>query len=123
MKIRITYNNGHILEDNANYLHFTLGNLVYTVNKQVHDVIQDRVNIPLGNIKKFHMDALASEGAYVEYSASENGKEWIEVISTDYVDYADNVIRFVSSTEEDDGNEYVVDINNVIAICNDYYWE
>lgn len=123
MKIRIAYNRGYVLEEKVNYLHFMSGKIVYTVDKQVHEIFQDQVSIPLEIIKEFHVDAPTSEGMYVEFSASENGKEWIEVVSTDYVDYVDNVIRFVSSTEEDDGNEYVVDINNVIAICNDYYWE
>lgn len=54
MKIRITYNNGRILEDRVNYLHVASGKVFYTVDSRAHEVFQNQVVIPLENIKEFH---------------------------------------------------------------------
>ena len=62
LKLTVTYKNGTEISNLVNYLHFEDGAIFYTVDKQVHEIIEQPVKIQMENIKRFDLEQVEMEG-------------------------------------------------------------
>lgn len=57
MYITINYKNGNTIKNAINYLHFENDEIVFTMDRQVHSIIQNQVRILLSNITSFDIES------------------------------------------------------------------
>lgn len=56
MRLTVIYKTGAKVQNLVNYLHFEEGRLCFTVDKQVQNVIEDQVCIPVENIARYDLE-------------------------------------------------------------------
>ena len=60
--LTINYKTGTVLKQLVNFLHCEDGEIIYTIDAQVHDVVQKHVAIPLVNIQCFYLESVMCDG-------------------------------------------------------------
>jgi len=60
--LTINYKNGNTLKELVNYLHYEKEKIAYTVDRQVHAVFQQPVEIPMENIDSFDLEKVECDG-------------------------------------------------------------